>query len=75
MRRADDVRQREQRVVGRQRLRVDDVEPRAGEASVPQRVDERGLVDDRPTRDVDEERGRLHQREPPRVEEAARLVA
>ncbi len=59
VRRADDVRELEERVVGRQRLGVDDVEPRTGEAALPQRRDERVLIDDRSPRHVDEERRRL----------------
>jgi hypothetical protein len=71
---ADHVRQREQRVVCGERLGIDDVDPRAGQASVLQGPDERLLVDDRSSGDVDEEGARFHQREPVAVEQAAGLV-
>ena len=53
VRRGDDVVQRAQRVPGRQRLGVEDVEAGAGESLRPQSVDERGLVDDWAARCVD----------------------
>ena len=53
----------EQRVVGRQRLGVGDVERGAGEPALAQRVGERVLVDDRAARGVDEDRVGLHARE------------
>ena len=74
VRRPDDVGELEQRLALGQRLRVEDVEPRAGDASLAQRLDERVLVDDRAARNVDEEGGRLHQPQPARVEQTARLV-
>ena len=74
MRRPDDVRELEQSFARGQRLRVEDVETCAGDASLAQRLDERVLIDDRAARDVDEEGGRLHQPQPARVEQAARLV-
>ena len=70
----DDVRQLEQRVVGRQRLGVDDVEPGASEPARSKRLDEGGLVDDRAARDVHQEGARPHRREAARIEEPARLV-
>ena len=45
---------RAQRVVGGQRLDVEDVEPGAGDAPAAERRDQRGLVDDRPARGVDQ---------------------
>jgi hypothetical protein len=53
VRRGDNGVQRSQRVVGRQRLGVEDVETGSGDASRPHRVDESRLVDDRTTRCVD----------------------
>ncbi len=58
------VRQRAQRMVGRERLDVVDVERRhrrCGRSA--QRRDQRRLVDDRPARGVDQVCGRLHGRE------------
>jgi hypothetical protein len=43
-------------------------------AFVGERVGEGGLVDDRAPGGVDQDRGRLHQREPARVDEVVRLV-
>ena len=45
---------RAQRVVGRQRLGVEDVERGAGDRAAPQGGEQRRLVDDRPARGVDE---------------------
>ncbi len=53
VRRGDDAVQRSQRVIGRQRLGVEDVETGSGDAPQPQRVDESRLVDDRAARGVD----------------------
>src|SRR5712691_5730009 len=69
--REDDVVEREQRIVRRDRLRLEDVERRAGDPALLQRRGEGGLVDDRASRDVDQERARLHQREPLPVDQAA----
>nr|WP_235216019.1 phosphatase PAP2 family protein [Mycobacterium kyorinense] len=49
----DDVVEGSQRMVGRQRLGVEDVEPGAREPVGAQRVDQRRLVDDRAARGVD----------------------
>ena len=54
VRRDDDVRCIPDRIVGRQRLRREDVEDGAGDASGLQRLDQRRLVDERSARDVDE---------------------
>ena len=48
---------------GIDRLLLEHVERGAGDAPAAQRLDQRGLVDDRPARHVDEVRGRLHPRE------------
>jgi hypothetical protein len=53
VRRGDNGVQRSQRVVGRQRLGVEDVEAGSGDASRPHRIDESRLVDDRTARCVD----------------------
>jgi hypothetical protein len=53
VRRGDYVVQRAQRVPGRQRLGVEDVEAGSAESLRPQSVDERGLVDDWAARCVD----------------------
>jgi PAP2 superfamily len=53
VRRGDNGVQRSQRVVGRQRLGVEDVETGSGDASRPHRIDESRLVDDRTARCVD----------------------
>ena len=54
MRRGQDVSQRPERVIRRQRLDVEHVERRAGDAALTQDLDERRLVDDRATRGIDE---------------------
>lgn len=53
VRRGDDVVQRSQRMVGRQRLGVEDVETSAGDSPGPQRLDKGRLVDNRAARGVD----------------------
>jgi hypothetical protein len=63
VRRGENGVQRSQRVAGRQRLGVEDIETGSGDAPRPQRVDERRLVDDRTARCVDEQRCWLHERE------------
>ncbi len=50
-------------LAGVDRLLLEHVERRAGDAVRAQRLDQRRLVDDRTARDVDEIGGRLHQRE------------
>ena len=63
-----------QRVVGRRRLGVRDVERRAGDAPLVQGGDERRLVDDRAARRVHEDRGGLHDRQRRGVDEVVRGV-
>lgn len=58
----------------RARLVLEDVEPRAGDAALGERLVQRRLVDDRSARRVDEVGGRLHERETRLVEKAARLL-
>ena len=60
MRAEHDVRHRQQRAVGRQRLDLEDVQRGAGEVAAAQRLDQRGLVHDRPAGDVDQLAARLH---------------
>src|SRR5690349_1296679 len=43
-----------QRMIRRQRLAVVDVEPGAGDAALPERIEQGGLVDDRAARGVDQ---------------------
>ena len=61
----------QQRIVGGQRLGVGDVERGAGDLPVVQRLRERLVVDDRAARRVDQDRGRLHQRERVGVDQVA----
>ena len=74
VRREHDVRRIAQRRVGRQRLLGEHVERGAGEPARTQRCDERLLVDERAARGVDEQRAGPQQREPGRVDEAARRI-
>ena len=55
------------------RLVLEDVEPRAGNAPLGERADQRRLVDDGAARGVDEKRRRLHQPELARADQMARL--
>jgi len=75
VRRGDNGVQRTQRVVGRQRLGVEDVETGAGDALRPQCVDERRLVDDRTARGVDQQRCWPHERELVCADQPARALA
>src|ERR671919_2424408 len=68
VRRENHVVELEQWVVRVDRLLLEDVEGRAGDPPVPERLGQRQLVNDRPARDVDEEGRRLHQSESARVE-------
>ena len=54
-------------------LVLEHVEAGAGDPARPQRAHERGLVDDRTARGVDEEGGLLHQLELARADLVARL--
>jgi len=72
MRRDDGVLHPSQRVVERQRLGIEHIERRADDPLGLQRLDERRLVDNQPARGVDEERGRLHQRELARADQPGR---
>src|SRR5207245_118711 len=64
-----------QGMVEGQRLLVVDVEAGAGDRSLADRGDQRGLVDDRAARGVDQVGGRLHPRELTGAEKLARAVA
>ena len=68
------VRRVPERAVGRQRLAREDVEGRAGQPALAQRIDERGLIHDAPARQVHEQRARLHAPETLAREQAACLV-
>ena len=52
-------------------LALVDVQARARQRPRLKCLDERGLVDDRPARRVDEKRARAHQRQRPRVDQVA----
>ena len=65
----------EERMIGRQALGLEDVDPGARDPAGRERLDERGVVDDRSARGVQEVGGRLHRREEVPVDEAARVVA
>ena len=73
MRRDDAVAGVKQRIRRSRWLHREHVEPRAGEATGLQRRCEIGLDDERAARRVHEEGGRLHERDPFRVDEALRL--
>jgi D-serine deaminase-like pyridoxal phosphate-dependent protein len=62
-------------VVRRKRLDVEHVEPGAGNRVAAESLDERGFVDQRPARGVDQVGGRPHQGEFVRAHDAARSVA
>ena len=72
MRRQHDVVEPAERMIGRQRFLVVDVEARAGDAPAAKRGQQRLLVDDRPARGVDQERRRLHRGELAVADEPAR---
>ena len=72
--RDDQIVQLEQRVVRRSRLLLEYVDRRSGDLAVRQRPVQGFLVDDRPARRVDEEGGRLHQRELARADQLPRLL-
>ena len=69
----DDVLHGPERVVRRQRLDLEDVEPRPGELAGPQRRHQVGEVHDRAAPDVDQVAGPLHLAEPRPVEQLRRL--
>ena len=54
-----------------ERLALDDVEARGGELARIEGLEQRGLVDDRPARRVDQDRARPHPRERPGVDQVA----
>ncbi len=62
-------------MVGGQGLGVEDVEHRAADAAPAQRVQQRGLVHDRPARQVEQPGGGLHRGQLGRAQEAAGLLA
>src|SRR3954454_23398167 len=62
-------------MIERQRFDVERVEPRAGELAAAESRHQRGLIDNWAARGVDQERGRLHQREVLSADEAARALA
>ena len=75
MRRQDHIRQLAQRMIDRQRLGVEDVEPGAGDPIFLQRLDQRGSSTQRPARGVDQISGRLHLRQFMRADQSARARA
>ena len=62
-------------MVGGQGLGREDVEHRAADPAPAQRLQQPGLVHDRPARQVEQPRGRLHRGQLGRAQEAARLLA
>ena len=72
VRREQEVGRVAQRRVGRQRLLCEDVERGARQVARAQRLDERGLVDERAARGVDEQRTGTQQRQALAVDQAAR---
>jgi hypothetical protein len=74
VRRDDDVIERQQRIVGRRGLDLEDVEPGAGDAAGRERRDQRLLLDDRPARGVDQVGRRLHQPAPASAVPAATMM-
>ena len=66
---SDDVRDRPERVVGRGRLAVEDVEPRAREVARSEGLDQVGLDDQAAPRRVDQQGARLHPGEGRAVEQ------
>ena len=74
MRGEDDVVERQEGVVRLGRLRLENVERSTSDAPLLERYGERALVDDRPTRHVDEVGRRLHERDPLGVDEMMRLL-
>ena len=75
VRRGEHVGHRAQRMAGGQRFGVEDVERGARDRARPQRLDQRGLVDDRPARRIDQQRSRFHRRESRRPDQAAGSLA
>ena len=63
MRRRNDLLHGKQGIGGIDRLRLEDIEAGTGDCASLQRGDQRRFVDDGPSRHVDDERARLHQRE------------
>src|SRR5262245_27011973 len=63
-----------QRIVGRQRLLGEYVERGPTDAARAQRLSQRGLIDQLAARRVDEQRGRLHQADLARADDALRLL-
>src|SRR2546427_361636 len=68
MRREDDARRREQRVVRRGRLAAEDVQPGAADRACLEQLHQGGLVDERATRGIDDDRVRPKHREQPPVD-------
>ena len=60
-------------MIRRWRLLGDHIERRAGDPLSAQRVDERGFIDERAARSVDQKGRRLHQRQSVRIDEISRL--
>src|SRR4051812_35292136 len=65
----DYVVQLQQRVGGIYRFLLENVQARSGDGSSDERLGQGRLVDDRPSRHVDEVGGRLHQRQAAGVQE------
>jgi len=62
--------ERQQRIVGRDRLRVGDVERCIRDLARHERVVERRLIDDWAARRIDQDRSGLHARQRPRIDQA-----
>src|SRR5262245_35257925 len=75
MRGQHDIVELAERVIGGQRLDVEDVEARAGDLLVLERLEQRAFDDDRPARGVDQVGRLLHQPEFARGDEAAVALA
>jgi hypothetical protein len=54
------IRQRPQRMIDRQRLNLEHVQPGARDAVLAQSINQRGLVDDVASGSIDQVRGELH---------------
>ena len=72
VRRDDDPRVATQRVVGRERLGLGDVEPGAGEVTALERVEQGIVIDQTAAGAVDEERSGRHRRQCGRVDDVVR---
>src|SRR5437867_3295968 len=73
VRREHHARERDEGIARFERFVVEDVEAGARDLALPERVEQRVALDQRAAAGVDEDRGRLHQRELATPEKAARL--